>query len=139
MAIWMGGGLILGILTVELSPVFLFPLLLLMLVVATAGFRLRCPRCRENPWKLNPDLLMSPYRSWLPFECPKCGVPTSSEWPPDEARLARRGIANHDHGFRGFYGFFQTADGRRYTQIGICVSHARSRRRREPGQPTSRA
>jgi len=64
----MGGGLILGILMVEVSPVFLFPLLVFMFAVATAGFKLRCPRCRANPWKLNPDLVMSRYRGWLPRE-----------------------------------------------------------------------
>jgi len=63
--IWMGGGLILA----------------LMAAVATTGFSLRCPRCHADVWKLNPDLTMSRRRAWLPRECPKCGLSTTSEWP----------------------------------------------------------
>jgi hypothetical protein len=79
--IWMGGGLILAPLVLYVSPWFLLLILALMAAVATTGFSLRCPRCHADVWKLNPDLTMSRRRAWLPRECPKCGLSTTSEWP----------------------------------------------------------
>jgi hypothetical protein len=80
-AIWFGGGLPLLLLAVAVHPVFLVPLFLLMIFVGTTTLESRCPRCRAKVLKRNPDLVMSPYLGWLPRECPKCGLSTTSEWP----------------------------------------------------------
>ncbi len=73
LATWVTGGLVLGLLAVEVSNLFIAPLLVLMAVLGVYTLNLRCPNCGH------PVLLGLPgqfwgVRSWVPRRCASCGV-----------------------------------------------------------------
>ena len=74
--IWFVGGFILGIATVEISELFLIPLLLLALVLGLWINTMKCPKCGK-PVTYNPIKIFGVniyfWTPWIPKKCSKCG------------------------------------------------------------------
>jgi hypothetical protein len=69
-ALWVLGGVLLGIAAIELSPIFLLGLFALQVVVAGISFSLKCPRCGQRLLYLKGGGA----RAMLPATCPRCGL-----------------------------------------------------------------
>ena len=70
---WFGAGMVLLVLSLEITPWFVVPLVILMIIFGSYTMSLKCWRCGHPVLRGRPGVFWY-VQAWIPAQCVSCGA-----------------------------------------------------------------